>query len=226
MDEEYLVTALVPSETACLASSPGRMSLTLSKVSEKGCYLDQLEDLRGLNLSGWNGGLLVVCGKLGCLSCYTLEDVCVICKYSRSNAQFNNAYHWRRSSRWTWHGWRYQYLGGLAWGLKSKKLVCIHNPRRDLRLVDGPQCWRSVSRCCCDAIKLAPKQRDLKSDWIRTFVDVGRVCLLAGLGALLLVSSCCGLLSSFLLLSGCLSWRLAGGGLLLCCGLWWHFGWI
>jgi len=26
--EEYLVTAFVPSETACLASSPGRMSLT------------------------------------------------------------------------------------------------------------------------------------------------------------------------------------------------------
>ena len=28
VDEEYLVTALVPSETACLASSPGRMSRT------------------------------------------------------------------------------------------------------------------------------------------------------------------------------------------------------
>ena len=28
MDEEYLVTALVPSETACLASSPGRISRT------------------------------------------------------------------------------------------------------------------------------------------------------------------------------------------------------
>jgi len=27
--EEYLVTALVPSETACLASSPGRMRRTL-----------------------------------------------------------------------------------------------------------------------------------------------------------------------------------------------------
>jgi hypothetical protein len=26
--EEYLVTALVPSDTACLANSPGRMSLT------------------------------------------------------------------------------------------------------------------------------------------------------------------------------------------------------
>lgn len=29
MDDEYLVTALVPSETACLASSPGRISRTL-----------------------------------------------------------------------------------------------------------------------------------------------------------------------------------------------------
>lgn len=28
VDEEYLVTALVPSETACLASSPGRISRT------------------------------------------------------------------------------------------------------------------------------------------------------------------------------------------------------
>lgn len=31
MEEEYLVTALVPSETACLASSPGRISLTLRR---------------------------------------------------------------------------------------------------------------------------------------------------------------------------------------------------
>ena len=33
VDDEYLVTALVPSETACLASSPGRMSRTLCEVS-------------------------------------------------------------------------------------------------------------------------------------------------------------------------------------------------
>ena len=32
VDEEYLVTALVPSETACLASSPGKISLTLWKM--------------------------------------------------------------------------------------------------------------------------------------------------------------------------------------------------
>ena len=29
VDEEYLVTAFVPSETACFASSPGRISRTL-----------------------------------------------------------------------------------------------------------------------------------------------------------------------------------------------------
>ena len=31
VDDEYLVTAFVPSDTACLASSPGRMSRTLRK---------------------------------------------------------------------------------------------------------------------------------------------------------------------------------------------------
>lgn len=31
VDEEYLVTALVPSDTACLASSPGRIRRTLRK---------------------------------------------------------------------------------------------------------------------------------------------------------------------------------------------------
>ena len=56
--EEYLVTALVPSETACLASSPGRMSRD-----------------GGLDLSGGDGGLLVVCSELGGLSGDTLEDV-------------------------------------------------------------------------------------------------------------------------------------------------------
>ena len=33
VDEEYFVTAFVPSETACLASSPGRISRTLENVS-------------------------------------------------------------------------------------------------------------------------------------------------------------------------------------------------
>jgi hypothetical protein len=31
VEEEYLVTAFVPSETACLASSPGRIRRTLEK---------------------------------------------------------------------------------------------------------------------------------------------------------------------------------------------------
>lgn len=35
MEEEYLVTALVPSETACLASSPGRMSRTEVWISRE-----------------------------------------------------------------------------------------------------------------------------------------------------------------------------------------------
>ena len=35
VDEEYLVTALVPSETACLASSPGRMRRTLKSVRKE-----------------------------------------------------------------------------------------------------------------------------------------------------------------------------------------------
>ena len=34
VDEEYLVTALVPSDTACLASSPGRISRTLDRTSD------------------------------------------------------------------------------------------------------------------------------------------------------------------------------------------------
>ena len=33
VEEEYLVTALVPSDTACLASSPGRISLTAVWIS-------------------------------------------------------------------------------------------------------------------------------------------------------------------------------------------------
>ena len=35
VEDEYFVTALVPSETACLASSPGRMRRTLRVVSTK-----------------------------------------------------------------------------------------------------------------------------------------------------------------------------------------------
>lgn len=59
--------------------------------------------------------------------------------------------------------------------------------------------------------------------WIRTFVDVGRVGLLASLGSLLLVTSRGGLLAGFLLLGGGLGGRCLGGGLLLCCGFGRHF---
>lgn len=63
VDEEYLVTALVPSETACLASSPGRMRRTLKSVSQE--QLMGIEsDLRGLDFSGGDSRLLVVCGEL------------------------------------------------------------------------------------------------------------------------------------------------------------------
>jgi hypothetical protein len=79
-----------------------------------------------------------------------------------------------------------------------------------------------MSRCCWRD----PMDRNNATWKLRyTFVDVGRVGLLARLCALLLVTSCCGLLASFLLLSGGLrGWGLAGG-LLLCCGFGRHFGW-
>lgn len=60
-----------------------------------------------------------------------------------------------------------------------------------------------------------------------TLVDVRRVSLLARLGALLLLSGCCGLLASILLLRRCLGGRGGGlGGGLLVSGLGRHFGWI
>ena len=76
MDDEYLVTAFVPSDTACLASSPGRISLTLQKSKRLRWAVMPRHDSRGLNLTGGNGGLLVVRGQLGCLSGDTLEDIC------------------------------------------------------------------------------------------------------------------------------------------------------
>jgi hypothetical protein len=42
VEEEYLVTALVPSETACLASSPGRMRRTLEMKVRKRKVKDQV----------------------------------------------------------------------------------------------------------------------------------------------------------------------------------------
>ena len=47
MEVEYLVTALVPSATACLASSPGRISLTAdwTSLEERVCFLLYLTSL-------------------------------------------------------------------------------------------------------------------------------------------------------------------------------------
>jgi hypothetical protein len=69
------VTALVPSETACLASSPGRIRRTLQKVSEMDTAARR-ESVRGLDLPRRDGGLLGVSGKLGGLGGDALEDVC------------------------------------------------------------------------------------------------------------------------------------------------------
>lgn len=75
VEEEYLVTAFVPSDTACLASSPGRMSRTLRKALEVEARSDLWSSLRGLDLTGRNGGLLIVCSELGCLGGDALKDV-------------------------------------------------------------------------------------------------------------------------------------------------------
>ncbi len=76
VEEEYLVTALVPSETACLASSPGRISRTLWKWSITNFQVNwESLDLRGLNLARWDGGLLVVGSKLGGFSGNALKNV-------------------------------------------------------------------------------------------------------------------------------------------------------
>lgn len=78
VEEEYLVTALVPSDTACFANSPGRIRRTLQskKVRRVHTWCNMLEgNSRGLDLSRGDGGLLVVCGELGSLSGNALEDV-------------------------------------------------------------------------------------------------------------------------------------------------------
>ena len=51
VDDEYLVTAFVPSETACLASSPGRMSRTLLHVSTYLKIVLRVGVVRSLDLS-------------------------------------------------------------------------------------------------------------------------------------------------------------------------------
>lgn len=51
VDEEYLVTALVPSETACLASSPGRISRTLEKKVRYGKRSGKMESTHDVWIS-------------------------------------------------------------------------------------------------------------------------------------------------------------------------------
>jgi hypothetical protein len=80
LELEYLVTALVPSETACLASSPGRINRTLWNCKRWLEMEKRDDDLRGLDLSGWDGGLLGVCGELASLSGNTFEDIYEMCQ--------------------------------------------------------------------------------------------------------------------------------------------------
>lgn len=77
MDEEYLVTAFVPSDTACFASSPGRMSRTLQILLVDVGFGDFGCNIRRLNLSGRDGRFLIISGELGCLGCNPLKDICV-----------------------------------------------------------------------------------------------------------------------------------------------------
>jgi hypothetical protein len=73
--EEYLVTALVPSDTACLASSPGRIRRTLQNPVRNEPWRRNLENVRGLDLAGRDCGLLVVSSEFAGLSGNALKDV-------------------------------------------------------------------------------------------------------------------------------------------------------
>ena len=75
MDDEYLVTAFVPSETACFANSPGRMSRTLHDSKNLAHPSSSKHDLRGLNLTGGDGGFLVVGGQFRCLGGDALKNI-------------------------------------------------------------------------------------------------------------------------------------------------------
>ena len=69
----YLVTALVPSETACLANSPGNRSLTAVCISREVIVdLDKhmiITSLIAVRLP------LVVVGELACLCSNPLEEI-------------------------------------------------------------------------------------------------------------------------------------------------------
>jgi hypothetical protein len=102
----------------------------------------------------------------------------------------------------------------------EESVKCFWNGRRDSVLMDGVK-WircRNVMNAPCFGTDATSRK------WSHTFVDVRRVCLLARLGALLLVTGRGGLLASFLLLGRSLGCGGLGGGLLLCCGFGRHFG--
>lgn len=82
---------------------------------------------------------------------------------------------------------------------------------------------RNVSGTQGQIVEVREKDASLMWWCDLTLVDVGRVGLLAGLGALLLLASGGGLLAGILLLSWSLSSWSLGGWLLLGGALWWHF---
>lgn len=104
----------------------------------------------------------------------------------------------------------------------EKSANCFRRERVSV-MNEGSNPLSVVSRCCGRA-KAPENGRDWDEDLDRTFVDVRRVCLLASLCSLFLVTSRRGLLASFLLLGGGLGGRCLRGGLLLSCGFGRHFG--
>ena len=84
VDDEYLVTALVPSDTACLASSPGRIRRTLRLGLDVIGRCGMRDDSRGLNFPRGDGRLLVVRRQLRGLGRDALENVWV----ASENVQF------------------------------------------------------------------------------------------------------------------------------------------
>lgn len=88
-EDEYLVTAFVPSDTACLANSPGKMSLTL-RESQNRSTGSVKADLRSLDFSRRDGRLLVVSRELGRLSGNAFED---IWSYQRGSSRWTRQPH-------------------------------------------------------------------------------------------------------------------------------------
>jgi hypothetical protein len=68
------VTALVPSEIACLESSPLGMLAVVDAIGKRVDLRKDQSD-RGLDLTRRDGRSVVVRGELGCLGSDTLEDV-------------------------------------------------------------------------------------------------------------------------------------------------------